>query len=211
FLETSAPFREKLCEPLQQTLVLRLVGKQTGGPWMILGHYLTVFAWDSHFRISDALPQKMAVWVQFPRLPYQYYHRDVLEGLGNLVGKHIRTDNHTLTSVRGKFARIAVEIDLLAPMPKGVYVDGAWQVLEYGNLPIFCRKCGRFGHENGSCDRLSEIRSSQAIVALPHPIALNVDAAPTAEPEGLWQTVARRRRPEKVTSTIILTFSAIWG
>ncbi|CAN0926310.1 hypothetical protein LINGRAHAP2_LOCUS35272 [Linum grandiflorum] len=174
----------------------------TGGPWMILGHYLTVYAWDSQFRISDALPQKMVVWVRFPRLPIQYYHQDILEGLGNLVGKHIRTDNRTQTSMRGKFARMAVEIDLLAPVPKGVYVDGVWQVLEYENLPTFCRKCGRFGHENGGCDRFSECHAPQVVVVPPPPIAPNVDAAPTAEPEGLWHTVVRRRRPNKVISTI---------
>ncbi|CAN0920855.1 hypothetical protein LINGRAHAP2_LOCUS32298 [Linum grandiflorum] len=58
---------------------------------MILNHYLVVFAWDSQFRVTDELPQKMVVWIRFPRLPYQYYHCDVLEGLGNLVGKAIPT------------------------------------------------------------------------------------------------------------------------
>ncbi|CAN0876344.1 hypothetical protein LINGRAHAP2_LOCUS11261 [Linum grandiflorum] len=95
-----------------------------GGPWMILGHYLTVLARDAQFRISNALPQKMVVWIRFPRLSYQYYNQDVLEGLGNLVGKYVRVDNRIQSSARGKFASLAVEIDLLSPVLKGVYVDG---------------------------------------------------------------------------------------
>ncbi|CAN0915196.1 hypothetical protein LINGRAHAP2_LOCUS28987 [Linum grandiflorum] len=110
----------------------------TGGPWTILDHYLTVFAWDAKFRVSDDLPQKMVVWVRFPRLPYHYYHCDVLNGLGDLIGKTIRLDNRTRNSARGKFARIAVEIDLSVPAPKCVFVDGFWQVVEYENLPSFC-------------------------------------------------------------------------
>ncbi|CAN0920410.1 hypothetical protein LINGRAHAP2_LOCUS32032 [Linum grandiflorum] len=82
----------------------------TGGPWTILDHY------------------KMGVWIRFPRLPYQYYHSDVLTGLGDLIGKTVRFDSRTQRSVRGKFARIVVEIDLTNPPPKrrvrGWYVAG---------------------------------------------------------------------------------------
>ncbi|CAN0917044.1 hypothetical protein LINGRAHAP2_LOCUS30064 [Linum grandiflorum] len=173
----------------------------SGGPWMILGHYLTVFAWDAQFRISDALPQKMVVWIRFPRLPYQYYNQDVLEGLGNLVGKYVRVDNRTHSSARGKFARIAVEIDLLASVPKGVYVDGVWQVLEYENLPIFCRKCGRFGHENGECEQPHA--SSLALISEDSSPQLDHfdGVIPTSEPDGPWQTVTRRRRPKKASAS----------
>ncbi|CAN0920412.1 hypothetical protein LINGRAHAP2_LOCUS32032 [Linum grandiflorum] len=100
----------------------------TGGPWTILDHYLAVFTWDPQFRVSDDLPQKMGVWIRFPRLPYQYYHSDVLTGLGDLIGKTVRFDSRTQRSVRGKFARIVVEIDLTNPPPKrrvrGWYVAG---------------------------------------------------------------------------------------
>ncbi|CAN0884009.1 hypothetical protein LINGRAHAP2_LOCUS14712 [Linum grandiflorum] len=201
FLETSAPFRAKLCEPFQRTLLLRLVDALTGGPWMILDHYLVVFAWDSQFRVTDDLPQRMVVWICFPRLPYQYYHCDVLEGLGNLVGKTIRPDKRTQHSVRGKFARIAVEIDLTVPAPKGVYVDGIWQVVEYENLPSFCSDCGRFGHSSASCVRhLGHTVSAPEIlkpVAAQTPADITYSGDSPAEPEGPWQTVVKKRwRPK---------------
>ncbi|CAN0876745.1 hypothetical protein LINGRAHAP2_LOCUS11476 [Linum grandiflorum] len=110
----------------------------SGGPWTILGHYLAAFAWDPTFRVTDDLSPWMVVWIRFPRLPYQYYHHDVLVGLGNLVGKSVRPDISTQNSVRGKFARIAVEVNLAEPLPKGVFVDGVWLIVEYENLPSFC-------------------------------------------------------------------------
>ncbi|CAN0924778.1 hypothetical protein LINGRAHAP2_LOCUS34384 [Linum grandiflorum] len=142
----------------------------------------------------------MVVWVRFPRLPYQYYHCDVLDGLGNLIGKTVRLDSRTKNSVRGKFARIAVEIDLTLPTPKGVFVDGVWQVVEYENLPCFFRECGRFGHEADKYDRRRS--SNGSVVAIPVGSATNgSNLTPTGaaliEPEGPWQTVEKRRRHSK--------------
>ncbi|CAN0906723.1 hypothetical protein LINGRAHAP2_LOCUS24417 [Linum grandiflorum] len=175
----------------------------TGGPWTILDHYLTVFTWDTNFRVSDDLPQKMVVWVRFPRLPYQYYHCDVLTGLGNLIGKTVRPDIRTQNSVRGKFARIAVEIDLSVPAPKGVFVDGFWQVVKYENLHSFCRDCGRFGHEVGMCDRRRSLVSSTPECPVPLAVVSSPDGsnqmgANSVEPDGPWQIVTRKtRRPNK--------------
>ncbi|CAN0876746.1 hypothetical protein LINGRAHAP2_LOCUS11476 [Linum grandiflorum] len=138
FLETSTLFRNKLCEPLKQTISTDYLHALSGGPWTILGHYLAAFAWDPTFRVTDDLSPWMVVWIRFPRLPYQYYHHDVLVGLGNLVGKSVRPDISTQNSVRGKFARIAVEVNLAEPLPKGVFVDGVWLIVEYENLPSFC-------------------------------------------------------------------------
>ncbi|CAN0881371.1 hypothetical protein LINGRAHAP2_LOCUS14200 [Linum grandiflorum] len=109
-----------------------------GGPWMILDHYLVVHSWDPSFRITPNLPPRMVVWVRFPKLPYQYYQKDILTGLGNLVGRFVRIDTPTLNSARGKFARIAVEINVAEPVATGVFLDGVWQEVEYENLPSFC-------------------------------------------------------------------------
>ncbi|CAN0899550.1 hypothetical protein LINGRAHAP2_LOCUS20337 [Linum grandiflorum] len=176
----------------------------TGGPWTILDHYLVVFAWDSQFRVTDDLPQKMVVWIRFPRLPYQYYQCDVLQGLGNLVGKFVRFDTRTQHSVRGKFARIAVEIDLTAPAPKGVYVDGIWQVVEYENLPSFCSICGRFGHSSESYDRHSGSTISDPVVSkhveAVQPVRISYSGDAPVEPDGPWQMVMKKRWRPKMAS-----------
>ncbi|CAN0881373.1 hypothetical protein LINGRAHAP2_LOCUS14200 [Linum grandiflorum] len=122
---------------------------------MILDHYLVVHSWDPSFRITPNLPPRMVVWVRFPKLPYQYYQKDILTGLGNLVGRFVRIDTPTLNSARGKFARIAVEINVAEPVATGVFLDGVWQEVEYENLPSFCFECGLLGHEVSCCPRLN--------------------------------------------------------
>ncbi|CAN1167661.1 hypothetical protein LINPERHAP1_LOCUS7672 [Linum perenne] len=107
----------------------------TGGPWSILDHYLVVHQWDHSFRVSEDLPKKMVVWVRFPHLPIHLYHAQVLTSLGNLIGKTIRIDFNTQRAERGKFARLAVEIDLTEPLPPVIGLDEVTQAVEYENLP----------------------------------------------------------------------------
>ncbi|CAN1141827.1 hypothetical protein LINPERHAP2_LOCUS12708 [Linum perenne] len=107
----------------------------TGGPWMLLDHYLAVHQWDPSFRVTNELPKKMVAWVRFPHLPIHFYHGQVLTSLGNLVGKTVKIDFNTQTAKRGKFARIAIEIDLDKPLPPVVLLDGTIQQIEYENLP----------------------------------------------------------------------------
>ncbi|CAN0825622.1 hypothetical protein LINGRAHAP2_LOCUS458 [Linum grandiflorum] len=170
----------------------------TGGPWMILDHYLVCHGWDPSFRASSDLPPKMVIWVRFPKLPYQYYHTDILTGLGNLIGRTVRLDRRTLTSARGKFARLAVEINLKDAVATGVFLDDVWQDVEYENLPSLCFTCGRVGHENDSCpmnvQATTTLSGPDAAVPResgrrPNPVA----TGSTGQPEfGSWLTVQRK-------------------
>ncbi|CAN0898137.1 hypothetical protein LINGRAHAP2_LOCUS19537 [Linum grandiflorum] len=181
----------------------------SGGPWTILGHYLVAFAWDQQFRVTDDLPPRMVVWIRFPRLPYQYYHHDVLVGLGNLIGKTVRPDPCTQNSIRGKFARIVVEVNLAESLPKGVFVDGVWQVVEYENLPSFCIGCGRFGHVQGGCpDRLSAIppltlsSATKVHDDAPAPATVAPTMKASSVPAGDWQIVVKKHRRQKKETPI---------
>ncbi|CAN1835839.1 hypothetical protein LINPERHAP1_LOCUS34552 [Linum perenne] len=84
------------------------------------------------------MPQKMVVWVRFPHLPLHLYHGQVLNSLGNLIGKTVKIDFNTQKAERGKFARIAIEIDLNDPLPPVINLDGAFQKIECENLPTLC-------------------------------------------------------------------------
>ncbi|CAI0557987.1 unnamed protein product [Linum tenue] len=97
----------------------------TDGPWTIFDHYLAVQQWSPSFKVSDPLPRKMIVWVQFPTLKIHFYHKEILTSLGNLLGRTIRLDFHTLTLQRAKFARIAVEVDLSKPLVPRIWLDDA--------------------------------------------------------------------------------------
>ncbi|CAN1835838.1 hypothetical protein LINPERHAP1_LOCUS34552 [Linum perenne] len=125
----------------------------TGGPWVLLDHYLIVHQWDQSFRVSNDMPQKMVVWVRFPHLPLHLYHGQVLNSLGNLIGKTVKIDFNTQKAERGKFARIAIEIDLNDPLPPVINLDGAFQKIECENLPTLCFDCGRIGHVKEHCPK----------------------------------------------------------
>ncbi|CAN1156817.1 hypothetical protein LINPERHAP2_LOCUS21174 [Linum perenne] len=56
----------------------------TGGPWMILEHYLVVQQWHPSFRVSENLPTKMVLWVRFPQLPIIFLSSSDPNGIGEL-------------------------------------------------------------------------------------------------------------------------------
>ncbi|CAN0921042.1 hypothetical protein LINGRAHAP2_LOCUS32396 [Linum grandiflorum] len=169
----------------------------TGGPWMILDHYLVCHSWEPSFRVSSDLPARMVVWVRFPQLPYQYYQTDILTGLGNLIGKTVRIDKRTLTSACGKFAHLAVEVNLKEAVATGVFIDDVWQDVEYENLPTLCFACGRIGHQIAECPSKISESSSPSPSDQGAPTAINRHPVPAAagesQPEyGSWLTVQRK-------------------
>ncbi|CAN0858626.1 hypothetical protein LINGRAHAP2_LOCUS7367 [Linum grandiflorum] len=180
----------------------------TGGPWMILEHYLVCHSWDPSFRVSSDLPAKIVVWVRFPKLPYQYYQRDILTGLGNLIGSTVRIDKRTLTSARGKFARLAVEINLKEVVATGVFLDDVWQDVEYENLPSLCFDCGRIGHEVAACPRTLDASSlsfsANHVVSTEGGRPIPVAAGESQPEYGSWLTVRRKTwRPKNKEITKI--------
>ncbi|CAN1848740.1 hypothetical protein LINPERHAP1_LOCUS39048 [Linum perenne] len=173
----------------------------TGGPWLILDHYLIVQQWDPSFRVSDKLPSKMVVWVRFPHLPIHLYHKQILSSLGNLIGHTVRMDHNTQTAERGKFARITVEIDLNEPLVTGIDLDGAWQRVEYENLPELCFSCGKVGDEKGSCPLLLQAitlpTDVDAAVPVPEPPSKQLAGEAPSDGYGPWLTVTRNPRRAK--------------
>ncbi|CAN1795057.1 hypothetical protein LINPERHAP1_LOCUS20483, partial [Linum perenne] len=245
-LSLSKEFKDKLCKPWVNTLVVRLLGKSigysylchrlrsmwkpanpihiidldkgcfmvkfgdehdyfkalTGGPWMILDHYLVVHQWTPDFRVSDSLTAKMVVWVRFPLMPVQYYHAQILTLLGNLLGRTVKIDYNTQHAERGKFARLAVEIDLNEPLAPMIKLDGCWQDVEYENLPALCFTCGKVGHLLAECPSSSPTvgPATQELPqpALPSPEMGIRPALPSPDSFGPWMVVTRKsRRPRK--------------
>ncbi|CAI0453446.1 unnamed protein product [Linum tenue] len=167
----------------------------TEGPWTIFDHYLIVQQWTPSFRLNNKLPNSMIVWVQLPAFPVHFYHREVLFSLGNMIGRTIKLDYHTLHQQRARFARIAVEIDLSKPLVTRIRLDGQWQYLEYENLPVVCFECGKIGHTESSCPNLMAPSPPLALVEF----GSRPDSAPATQPEekvgyGPWLQVTRRSR-----------------
>ena len=93
----------------------------------------------------------MAVWIRLPGLAIEYYDRQILGKIGNLVGKTLKVDVNTAVQSRGKFARLCVEIDLSKPLTSKYMVNEKVHCIEYEGIHLICFNCGRFGHEHAEC------------------------------------------------------------
>ncbi|XP_039036627.1 uncharacterized protein LOC120173595 [Hibiscus syriacus] len=123
----------------------------TEGPWMIYGSYLTVQPWSRNFSTSEKHPLQVIAWLRLPGLPYRYYNTMLIRTIANTIGRVIKIDYNTKAGERGKFARVAVVIDLNKPLILCVGIDDFIQQIEYEGLQQICFNCGTYGHAKENC------------------------------------------------------------
>ncbi|KAJ4849619.1 hypothetical protein Tsubulata_044565 [Turnera subulata] len=123
----------------------------TGGPWVILDHYLTVEPWKPNFFPTSHKVKTVVAWIRVPGLSSELYQLAILKENGNRIGRFIRVDYSTQKTERGRFAKAAVELDLSAPLQTETCVDGVWYSIMYEHIPLVCFECGRAGHAMASC------------------------------------------------------------
>ncbi|OMO98968.1 Endonuclease/exonuclease/phosphatase [Corchorus capsularis] len=119
-----------------------------GGPRILFGHYLKVQIWQPDFRPTKDDFDKLAIWIQLPELPIEYYDPTVLFKIGRLIGKPIKIDVHTGNLNRGRYARICLEIGCKKSLPKSIKIGKFEQKIYYKISTRFCSTCGTFDHEN---------------------------------------------------------------
>ncbi|CAI0424966.1 unnamed protein product [Linum tenue] len=138
----------------------------------------------------------MVVWIQLPGLPIHLYHKEILFTLGNLIGRAIKLDFHTLHQQRAKFARIAVEVDLSKPLIPRIRLDGQWQKVEYENLPVVCFECGKVGHTRLYCPLVARIEANNNSAGeRSSPATLSTEALmDDTAGFGPWMLVTRKSR-----------------
>lgn len=122
-----------------------------GGPWMVMGHYLTITKWRPNFVPFDQHVSTTLVWIRFPKLPMEMFNTAVLTRLGNVLGRTIKVDTTSKDAIRGKFARVCVEMNLNWPLVSTVTVYETVHAVEYEGLYNICFKCGRLGHRMEQC------------------------------------------------------------
>ncbi|KAL7173639.1 hypothetical protein ACSBR2_032988 [Camellia fascicularis] len=88
----------------------------TGGPWIVLDHYLTVRKWQPDFKPAATEEIQTALWVRFPQLLIEYYNENVLFHIAKTMGKPLKIDLNTVTTTRGKYARVCIKMDLKKPL-----------------------------------------------------------------------------------------------
>ena len=113
-------------------------------------------AWEAGFHLHVAKISTTAVWIHLEHLPIEYYHPNFLKYVGNKLGKLLKIDEVTSASIRGRFARLCVQVNIAYPLSKRVKIRAFWQDIIYENLPLFWYRCGRIRHREGHCSKPSE-------------------------------------------------------
>lgn len=81
-----------------------------GGPWIVMGHYMTVAKWKPNFQTSIGNVHATLVWVRFIELPMELFDEEVLYAMGNAVGRAVKIDDTTLFVRRGRYARMYLKL-----------------------------------------------------------------------------------------------------
>ncbi|KAL4281246.1 hypothetical protein GQ457_03G036790 [Hibiscus cannabinus] len=166
------------------------------GPWTIFGSYLTVQPWTREFSTAQDFPTHVLVWVRLPGLPYRYYTKEVFRRIATVLGRIVRVDYNTMAGDRGKFARLAILVDLKKPLRPCLGIDGFLQQLEYEGLHNICFKCGLYGHSRDLCGHPGEeIKTPSVQEKHSFPFTGSERKAVDAEElYGPWMLASNRRR-----------------
>ncbi|MBA0601281.1 hypothetical protein Gorai_004462 [Gossypium raimondii] len=85
------------------------------------------------------------------KLPGFLYKRRILEEIGGLVDKVAKLDFKIDSGSRGRFARMAVFINLEKLLISQILVNGTVHRVEYEVLSAVCFACDRYGHVQDLC------------------------------------------------------------
>ncbi|XP_058742315.1 uncharacterized protein LOC131614777 [Vicia villosa] len=174
------------------------------GPWFVYDHYLTVKEWTPDFHPENDSIVNVAVWIRISGLPVEYYDPKVLQVIGNLVGRTVKVDKNTMQSVRGKYARICVEVDISKPLLAMFELKDKSYRVEFEGLHLLCIICGKFGHYKEGCsmkknadDDNLNTRSGKGPAVDNSLATRNTAKDDTTTDEGPWQVVQKQRRSKK--------------
>lgn len=79
------------------------------------------------------------------------YKKSILWEIGEIVGKVVKLDYNTDHKVRGRYARMAIFIDLEKPLASKVLINVTMHRVEFESLPAVCFSCGRYGYSKEKC------------------------------------------------------------
>jgi len=91
----------------------------------VSGLNLVLLPWVPFFDPYNSPITSVDQWIRIPRLPWELWEADYLTDLLKCVGNVVRIDQNTLLRLKGKFARVCVNIDITKPLPGSITVSRA--------------------------------------------------------------------------------------
>ncbi|XP_019167697.1 PREDICTED: uncharacterized protein LOC109163410 [Ipomoea nil] len=143
----------------------------------------------------------MAVWIRLSDLPMECFRDDILKMILSQVGIPLKLDRTTEGMERGRFARVAVEVDLSKPLVALVQVHDWLQKVEFEGLHLICFDCGEVGHRSSACSKNKprdvEGGGSDSGDTVTPQAGMEVDVEKSMTPtklHGAWMIVKRKNR-----------------
>ncbi|XP_075499935.1 uncharacterized protein LOC142538508 [Primulina tabacum] len=141
--------------------------------------------WTPEFNLQEESPIA-PVWVRLPGLPIHLFNKKSLFALAKILGNPVKMDDFTADSSRSTFARICVELNVLEPPVKQIWVGWGDHTQEidvvYEKIPGYCLDCKMLGHSTNVCYSHGKIpkpdRSKPADRSPPQTEAPTVPAPP---------------------------------
>jgi len=142
------------------TSELDMLAVLNGGPYHVFGRLLILKHMPDYFDFDTSDMIRLPVWVKFPNLSLQCWSPLCLSKLASVIGKPVHADTPTASMTRLSYARVLVEVDLLADLPSLINITlpngvSKSQVVLYESLPRFCKQCKTLGHSNYACTKSS--------------------------------------------------------
>ncbi|XP_072088206.1 uncharacterized protein [Arachis hypogaea] len=123
----------------------------TEGPWRIFDHYLAIKLWKPNFNPIEVTINNITASVRLPGLAIEYYEKEVLKKIGNILERTLKVDTNTAKKSKEKFARLCVELDLTPPLVSQYAINGERYKVEYEELYNIHFQYGMVGHEKINC------------------------------------------------------------
>jgi len=93
------------------------------GPYLVYGRPLIIKAMPEYFDFGTIEMSCVLVWVMFPNLPLKCWSLRCLCKIANKLGKPIQSDQLTFNISRISYARVLVELDLLADLKSSIVIN----------------------------------------------------------------------------------------
>lgn len=122
-----------------------------GGPWFIMGHFLSVQNWEPNFVSANSKIQATTIQIRLSQLPIKFYDKEILEHVGMKIGKLLKIDTCTSATLKGRYAQICIQVPIEVPLQISVVIRDHRQPIEYEGEGILCKGCEGIGHLSKKC------------------------------------------------------------